>query len=169
MTWRKEQIIIVLFFLLLWLVALHIGSVMATVLGSGEQGFSYLSTACSHVQKGSSSLKVTADCWGKKSNCKGGKCFFCPDLPCLNAQGGFQQSLCSVLLSAKWGNNAYLIIMLQELCKSFGKCFRDGRCWHSARRSNFSCFWVVVWFFFQDSSPECKVRENQLSFQWPRK
>lgn len=56
-------------------------------------------------------------------------------------------TLCPVLLSLKWGNNAYLIRMLQELCKTFGKCFRNWKHWHSARGSNFLCFWVVVVFF----------------------
>lgn len=78
-------------------------------------------------------------------------------------------TLCPVSLSVKWGSNAYLIRMLQKLSKSFGKCFRDGKCWHSARGPKFSCFRCL----FSPPAPiqalNAQVSKNQLSFQWPEK
>lgn len=107
MTWRKEQIITVLCTSPVSL-HLHISSVVATALGRWESGFSHPSaSACSHVQEGTSSLKVTVNHWGKRSNCKGGKsAFFVLTFPAWTPSVASRLTLCPVLLSVKWGNNA---------------------------------------------------------------
>lgn len=150
---------------------LHISSVMVTVLGTLESGCSYPPTpARSHVQVGRSDLKVTATLWGKRSNCKGVKSAFSVlTFFAWMSRVDSWLTLCPVLLSVKWVNNAYLIRMLQELCKTFGKCFRNGKCCHSIRGKNFSFFWVFVSFFSSRLEPEWTSKWKLWSFQWPEK
>lgn len=96
----------------------------------------------------------------KEASAKEEGVLLCPELPC---QGVFWLILCPVLLSVKWGNNAYLIRMFQELDKSFGKYFTDGQCWYSARGSNFSCFFGSLRPNpLSDSSLECKNKWKSI-------
>lgn len=170
MTWWKEQIITV-FFLVLFPVQWW----PATVLGRWESGFSYpFTSACFHVQKGSSSLKVTVtSCLlGQKEQLQRRKVlFFVPAFPAWMPGVTSQLTICPVLLSVKWWNTAYLIRMLQELYKSFGNALQienanilpDEVISHTFGWLVFFMIFVglVGWFvFLPDSSPECTSKQE---------
>lgn len=98
------------------------------MLGWWESGFSYPSTsACSHVQEGNSSHKVTATCCplGQKKQLQRRKVLlFILAFPAWMPGLTSRLTICPVLLSVKWGSTAYLIRMLQELHKSFGNALQ---------------------------------------------
>lgn len=150
MPWRKEQIITVLLF------ALSQSTSTCTSVQWWPLSWGHWSQDV-HIQL---PLPVLMCCWGgvtsrwlPPSGAKGAtaeeeSAFFVLIFFAWMSRVDSWPTLCPVLLSIKWGNNAYLIRMLQELCKTFGKCFRNGKHCHSGRGNNFSCFWVFFSFFF---------------------
>lgn len=174
MTWRKKQTITVLF-----LVLLRLASTCTSVQwwplrwGGGSQALHiHLLLPVLMCKRGAVAPRWLPPVGAKGATAKEERVFFSVlTFPAWMPRVASRLTRCPVLLSVKWGNNAYLIRMLQELYKSFGKCFRDGKCWYSARGIDFSCFWVVVlvwvfgfgfFFFTPDSSPECTSKEESI-------